>query len=113
MTAKEMFKKIGYKRKIYSYKSKAKKCSNGMQYIKKGTNGRTPEDELKYCGTTTTKTIEIYFHHKEICIYTEQEYRDGTTRKWDLGILNFNEFKAIQQQIKELGWEVCDEYKKN
>lgn len=60
-------------------------------------------EELGYKHSETETKI-IYNHKKEyICI----EF-DKNDKKWNAGIaiymLNGDEFKAIYQQIKELGW---------
>lgn len=98
MTAKEAFEKIGYKQVVVIDSDLP--TSNGIQYIKKD-----EESELQRKGMLTTKYIEFYFMHKEIAVYTTYKHRNGNTSKSDVGILNYEEFNAVQKQVEELKWE--------
>ena len=87
-----MFEKLGY------IQTEINELNN-IQYTK-----RAKESEMKRIGMIQTTWIEIYTSTKEILVYTEYEHRSGKKSKSDIGILNFEEFKAIQKQILELNW---------
>lgn len=60
---------------------------------------------MQRIGMIKTTCIEIYTSTKEILVYRSYENRNGTKSKSDVGILSYDEFKAIQKQILELKWE--------
>lgn len=93
MIAKEMFEKLGYEQKIYNNEKDI--SLNGIDYIK----------ENKNVVQIVIKHIEFYTLSKEIVIYTTYEYTDGIKTTGDAGIMNFEEFNAIQRQIIELNWQ--------
>lgn len=93
MIARDMFKKLGYE-------LSEKNTKNDIQYTKK-----SKESEMQRIGMITTKYIEFYSSSKEIMICTTHEFRNGTISKSDSGILSFEEFNAVRQQIIELKWE--------
>ncbi|ETJ35978.1 hypothetical protein Q604_UNBC09716G0002 [human gut metagenome] len=93
MIARDMFEKLGYK-------LTEKNSKNDIQYTKK-----SEESEMQRIGMIKTTCIELYTSTKEILICTTYEFRDGSTSKSDSGILSFDEFNAIKQQILELKWE--------
>lgn len=93
MIARNMFEKLGYE-------LTEKNSKNDIQYTKK-----SRESEMQRIGMITTKCIEFYNSSKEIMIFTTYEFRDGTKSKSDSGILSFEEFNAVHQQIIELKWE--------
>jgi len=91
MVAKNMFEQLGY---IQSEKS-----VSGIQYINK-----SKDSEMQRIGMVTTKIIEFYPLSKELLFQTTIKFRDGSTKVSDSTVLNFEEFKAVQQQVLELGW---------
>ncbi|AUM93727.1 TPA: hypothetical protein LA742_002987 [Clostridium botulinum] len=99
MIAKEMFKKLGYEQKIYNKEKNPN--LNAIQYIK-----RANDSEMQRIGMIITKCIEFYtFPIKEIVIYTTYEHKNGKKSKSDMGILNLEEFNAIEKQVLELEWQ--------
>lgn len=99
MTSKEAFEKLGYIQNIVNNLNNP--YSSGIQYIKKA-----EDSEMQRIGMISTKYIEFYFAHKEIIIYSVTEYKDGNISKGDAGILSFEEFNAIQNQVAELEWQI-------
>lgn len=95
MTAKDMFEKLGYEQKENS--------DEGIQYIQ-----RDKDSEMQRIGMISTRCIEFYKSHKEIVFYTTYEHRNGKTSASDCGILNIEEFNAVQKQVLELGWNLKD-----
>jgi len=89
MSAKEMFEELGYK---YT------ECNEPAteQYI----------EELRYM--IYQKETEPFFEKQTEMIWfdvgTKEFYKQTSDCKTTTGI-TFVEYKAIQQQIKELGWE--------
>jgi len=95
MTAKDIFEKLGYEQKENS--------DEGIQYIK-----RDKDSELQRVGMISIKCIEFYISSKEILVNTTYEHRNEKVSTSDSGILNFEEFNAVQKQVLELGWQLGD-----
>ncbi len=91
MTAREMFENMGYKQ--------TENSEEGIQYTK-----RADDSELQRIGMISTTYIEFYRASKEIVIETTFEHRSGKRSTGDVGILNIEEFHAVQKQVEELGW---------
>jgi len=91
MLAKELFEKLGY--------TQSENSENGIQYISK-----SKDSEMQRIGMVTINIIEFYPLSKEILFQTTIKFRDGSTKVSDSSVLNVEEFKAVQQQILELGW---------
>lgn len=98
MDAKEMFENLGYIQKIYYQKGTT--ILDGIQYIKKD-----PETELERVGMLRTKLIEFYPSSKEILMSSSFQNRNGITKSSDVVVLSFEEFRAVELQVIELGWK--------
>lgn len=86
--ADKMFEELGYKISE-EVDEKKDKYGCGIQF-KKETN-------------ITSKYIEFYYYHKQICIYEEQFIRNESVRHKS-NYLDMQELKAINKKVEELGW---------
>ena len=86
--ADEMFEELGY-RVSEEVSEQIDKYGCGIQFKK----------EM----AVTTRYIEFYYYHKQICIY-EDQYIDDKVIRHDSCLLNVQELQAINQKCKELGW---------
>ncbi|MNL90986.1 hypothetical protein D3C81_07120 [compost metagenome] len=86
-----MFEALGYTR--------VENSAMGIQYIKKSNRS-----EMQRIGMLKTKYIEFYRKHKDITIKTTTEFIDGSKANNNLECMTLEEFKAVQKQVLELGW---------
>jgi len=86
--ADEMFKELGYEISE-EVSEKINKYGCGIQFKK----------EM----AVTTRYIEFYYYHKQICIY-EDQYIDDKVIRHDSINFGMQELQAINKKCKELKW---------
>ena len=91
MTAKLMFENLGF----IQYEN----SDEGIGYIKKA-----PQEEMTRIGIISSDYIEFYKKSREVLINTTYEFRNGTVKNSDCGIISAAILAAINQQSEELGW---------
>lgn len=69
-----------------------------------------PEENKYFCGIQFEKEeevikryIEFYYYHKQIVLYGEKK-ANGETQKTKNTIIDIKELQAINEKVKELGW---------